>query len=193
LEAQGGAATDYRLWSQDAQGVAEVYPYAKSGAVGEVNLFVEATVADSTDGKGTPSASLLDDVEEVVEFNPDTTLPTNERGRRPIQVIVNYLPITPLDVDITINGFTNVTPALQVQIDAALQRLIDSIRPFVDAADVLENKNDILDINKIVATIIDVYPSAQFSSVTLVVNAVATPTYTFVNGDIPYLNSVAYA
>lgn len=31
LEPQGGAATDYRLWAQDAQGVERVYPYAKSG------------------------------------------------------------------------------------------------------------------------------------------------------------------
>ena len=75
LEPQGGAATDYRLWSADAQGVKQSYPYAKTGVVNEINLFVEATIADSIDGKGTPSALLLTDVEEVVEFDPDTTRP----------------------------------------------------------------------------------------------------------------------
>ena len=66
LEAQGGAATDYRIWSFDAQGVQETYPFAKSGAANEIDLFVEATIADSTDGKGTPTAQLLLDVEAVV-------------------------------------------------------------------------------------------------------------------------------
>ena len=33
LESQGGAATDYRIWAQDASGVKEVFPYAKSGSV----------------------------------------------------------------------------------------------------------------------------------------------------------------
>ena len=54
LEPQGGAATDYRLWSQDAQGVRFVYPYARTGFPCEMNLFVEANEVDSTDGKGTP-------------------------------------------------------------------------------------------------------------------------------------------
>src|SRR5690606_31477344 len=86
LEPQGGAAADYRLWAADAQGVRRVYPSAKTGFAGEINLFIEATRADSTDGKGTPSAGLIEDVEEVVDFDPDTSKPLNERGRRPLQV-----------------------------------------------------------------------------------------------------------
>ncbi|HYG50089.1 MAG TPA: baseplate J/gp47 family protein, partial [Flavobacteriales bacterium] len=83
LEPQGGAGGDYRIWAADAQGVKTVYPYAKSGATGEIDLYVEAKIADSIDQKGTPSNAMLTAVKGVVEFNPDITLPLNERGRRP--------------------------------------------------------------------------------------------------------------
>lgn len=192
LEPQGGAATDYRLWSQDAQGVRYVYPYARSGYPCEINLFVEANEVDSTDGKGTPSTALLDEVEAVVEFHPDDTLPLLDRGRRPLQVVVNFLPVTPKDIDITITGYVGLDVDTQALIDAAIEDLIIGIRPFVAAADIVANKNDIIDINKIIATIIGQKPGAIFTSVAMDVAGVSLSTYTFENGDIPYLNSITY-
>jgi len=193
LETQGGAPGDYRLWSFDAQGVLRVYPFAASLENATVNLFVEATVADSIDGKGTPSPALLLDVEDVVELDPDTTLDINQRGRRPINVIVNYLPITPLDVEITIVGFIGLTPTIQAAIEAELTAQIAKIRPFVAGADVADEKNDILDVNKIIAIILSVRPGSQFTSVTLKVDAIIVSTYTFTGGDIPSLDLVDYA
>lgn len=192
LETQGGASSDYRLWSFDAQGVQNVYPYAKTGFTSEINLFVEATIADSTDGKGTPSAGLLLEVEEVVNFNPDITLTLNERGRRPVGAIVNYLPITPLDVDIEIVGLQNNNAETTAAILATLTTAIQSIRPFVAAADVLADKNDILDKNKIIGSILSVRQGAIFTGVNLSVNSVNLSTFTFENGDIPFLASVTY-
>src|SRR5690606_24230951 len=93
LEPQGGSPSDYRLWAQDAQGVARVYPYFENATPNGVKIFVEATEADSTDGKGTPGALILADVGNVIDENPDTTLQTFERGRRPINVIPNILAV----------------------------------------------------------------------------------------------------
>lgn len=193
LEAQGGAATDYRLWSFDAQGVQQTYPYAKTAAPNEINLFVEATVADSIDGKGTPSAGLLTDVEAVVEFDPDVTKPLNERGRRPLGVfIVHYLAITVREVDIVIDSFVGITPEIQTLIFNALELEIDLIRPFIGGADILEEKNDILDINKIISTILNARPGSVFGTITLKIDSVPLSTFTFINGNIPNLNSVTY-
>lgn len=193
LEPQGGAATDYRLWAADAQGVQQAYPYAKSGAANEINLFIEATVADSTDGKGTPSAALLDEVETVVELDPDTTKSLNERGRRPLGVFaVNYLPITVKEIDITVAGFVGMTSSIQTQILNALTEYINTVRPFIAGADPLEDKNDILDVNKIISIILTVRPGSVFGAVTLKVDTVAMSTYTFVDGNIPHLNTVLY-
>ena len=193
LEAQGGAATDYRLWSADAQGVAEVYPYAVAGSPSEIDLFIEATKADSTDGKGTPTPAIIADVESVVEFDPDTTKPINDRGRRPISAFqINFLPITVLEVDIEIVNYVSLTPEKQAAIDANLQSLIDSIRPFVDAAEPLDRKNDILDRNRIISAILAAVPGSIFDDIVLEVDNVVQSSYTFTDGDIPNLNSVSY-
>jgi len=190
LESQGGAATDYRAWSADAQGVRFVYPYATSGKCSEVDVYVEANQADSTDGKGTPTTAIKTAVEEVIEFDPDTTRPLEERGRRPVQVVVNIIDVTPLDVIITINNPVNIGVDTQAAIASALTAEIDDIRPFVEAADILENKNDILDINRVTAIIQNLLTgNQQFDSTTLNDDAVNIPTpITLPHGDIPFLD-----
>jgi len=193
LEAQGGAATDYRLWSLDAQGVQQTYPYATTGQANEVDVFVEATIADSTDGKGTPTAGLISDVEDVIEFNPDVSLPLNERGRRPLAVFaVNVQAITVQEIDITIDSFIGLTATIETLIFTALEAEINLIRPFIGAADILSDQNDILDINKIISTILSARPGSLFGDVILEVDSVPVTTVTFINGDIPHLNSVVY-
>lgn len=193
LEAQGGAVTDFRIWSQDAQGVKAVYPYAKPAASAEMFLYVEATPADSIDGFGTPSAQLLLDVEAVVEFNPDTTLSLNERGRRPIGVFnIDFLPVTIIDVDIIVTGFNGLTPTKQALLLTAITNMVNAIRPFVPAADILADKNDFIDSNKVIGTITSTISGAQFTSVTIKINGVAMTSYTFAMGNIPNLVTVTY-
>jgi hypothetical protein len=195
LEPQGGAATDYRLWSQDAQGVRFVYPYAKSGVPAEIELYVEANQVDSADGKGTPTAQILTDVESVVEFDPDNTKPLNERGRRPLGVFnIDFLPVIPKDVEIEVVNSNNIDIVTQSQIFDALKAEIDNVRPFVESADILDNKNDVLNKNVLIAIIQDVLSGNQsFDTINLVVDSVLiTTSITFTDGDIPFLLSVTY-
>lgn len=192
LEPQGGAASDYRIWAGDAQGVQRVYPYAKPNAVSEVNLYVEATIADSSDGKGTPTQTILDAVEDVVNFSPDITLPTNDRGRRPLQVIVNYLPVTVKQVDIIIAGAVGFTAAIKAQLLTELTDAIENIRPFVAAADLATDQNDIIDNNNITGIIVSTKPGAVFTGLTIKIDSVTMTSYQFLAGNIPYLNSVTY-
>lgn len=192
-EAQGGAPGDYRIWAADAAGVAAVYPYAKTGTTWEFDLFVEATAAASTDGKGTPGGAIINDVEAVIDLDPDTTRPINERGRRPLNAVPNVQAVTVRDVDITINSLIGATSEEETAIEAAIELLVGDIRPFVAGADILANKNDILDNNRIISAVLSAMPGAQFTSVTLEVDATVYPTFTFINGDIPYLNSVTFA
>lgn len=193
LEAQGGSDTDYRLWSADAQGVLRVYPYAASGVDNELNLFVEATLADSVDGKGTPTAQTLLDVEAVVEMDPDTTLDQDDRGRRPLGIFqVNYLPVTVKEVDIIIDGAVGFTPTIKAALLVALTDAINAIRPFVAGADSLLDKNDHIDSNKLIGIVIQSNPGAIFGPITFTINGSLLSTYTFTDGNIPYLNSVTY-
>lgn len=193
LEPQGGSASDYRLWAQDAAGVKTAYAYAKSGAANEINVFIEATLADSTDGKGTPGSSILTDAEAVIEYDPDVSRPLSERGRRPLGVFdVHVLPVTVKEVDITIAGSTwNTTQ--QDSIETALETEISKIRPFVAACDVLADKNNILDTNKVINIILNAQPGSQFGAITITVAGSPYSSYTFQNGDIPHFNSVTFS
>lgn len=193
LEAQGGAGTDYRLWSYDAQGVEQTYPYATSGQSNEVTVYVEAELTASTDGKGTPSAPLQQAVLDVIEFDPDTTKPTSERGRRPLGIFeVNILPITVKEVDITIENYVGLTTQIATDIESALKTEVDKLRPFVSSCDILAEKNDLLDNNKIIATILNAKSGASFGAITLKIDSVVTTSYVFAFGNIPHFNSVTF-
>ena len=194
LEPQGGSPGDYRLWADDVAAVRFVYPFATSGQCGQVDLYVEANQADSTDGKGTPTATTLTDVESVVDFDPDTTRPQNERGRRPVNVSVNYIAVTPQDVIITVNNPVNIDTDTQATILADLRTVINDVRPFVAGADSINNRNDVLSITLIITTIQNALTGGQsFSGVTVTVggNPLTTSTQ-FFNGDIPFLQTLNF-
>ena len=144
LEPQGGSKTDLVLWAKDAQGVRKVYPFVKENNAGVVQIFVEATKTDSIDGKGTPSAFLLSDVEDVIEINP-----FNNRARRPIQMILEIKPIELIPVDVEIISLNQNSVDITSKIRANLEEYLYDVRPFIAGADLSRNKNDILNIARL--------------------------------------------
>ena len=192
-EPRGGAGTDFRLWASDAQGVREIYPFAREGYDSEINIYVEATEDDSTDGKGTPSATLLAEVESVINFDPDTSKELKDRGRRPATDKVNCIAVSIKEIDINVDSFTSVTAEEKTLIETSLKEALSNTRPYVSSAEPLSYKNDILDTNKIIGAILSAKPGAIFGTVTLQVDSVSLSSYTFENGNIPHLNSVTYS
>lgn len=193
LEAQGGAGTDYRLWSGDVQSVRTVYAFVNTGAVNEVNVFVEATPADSVPvDSGIPTAAILSDVVDAIELDPDTSLPIDDRGRRPIQVNVNVAAITALTVEIEITDYLNLTTAIEDSIEAALEDFIYDIRPFMSGTDPVADRNDRLDVNGVIYTIQQAQPSGFFDSLVLKVNGVPVTSYQFLYGEIPLPPTVTF-
>ncbi len=187
LEPQGGAGSDYRIWSSDVQAVEQVYPFAVNGVSGQVALYVEATIADSTDGKGTPSGVTLTAVETAIE-SPTVSRPS----RKPLGVNVTYNAVTIKEIDIEITGFVGITAAIQTSISNAITAELSTIRPFVASIDILADKNDIFDINKIISVILESNPGSQFGAVDLKVATVSVSTFQFLDGNIPHLNSITY-
>lgn len=190
-EPQGGAAVDYVLWATGVNGVRRAYAYAKSGAANEINVFVEAQLDASTDGKGTPSGSMITDVADALALDPDTSLTIAERGRRPLGVFnVHTLPVSIKTIDINIAGFTAWSAAIAAQLQTALYNELQAVRPYVAGYDLLQAKNDILDSNKIIGVILATVPGSVFGAITIKVNSVVVPSFTFANGDIPFLNPI---
>lgn len=193
LEAQGGAKTDYRLWASDAQGVRKVYPYVKDGEAGTVQVFVEATIADSTDGKGTPSGALLTEVDSVIRFDPDVTKPTEERGRMPIQVNLEVEPISLVPVDVTITGLEQDTPAIRSAILSNLTSYLYTVRPYIDGGELPRDKNNILYESRLQNVLTGVLSGSNFfTGFEMRVDGNIETSYTFALDNIPFLNSVTY-
>jgi len=188
LEPQGGSGSDYRIWASDVQSVEQSYPYASTLSNNEVDLFIEATIADSTDGFGTPSATTLTEVQTAIES------PTVERpSRKPLGVhAVNYLPVIIKQIDIEITGFVGITPALEAIILTSIETDLETVRPFVGSIDIVANKNDIFDTNKIISLILETAPGSVFGAIVLKVDSVPVSMFQFLNGDIPHLNSISY-
>ncbi len=193
LQAQGGADTDYRLWSADAAGVQQVYPQVKNGDAGVVQVFVEATPVDSTDGNGTPSAALLAAVEAVLMFSPDTTLDTNYRGRRPTQAILEVDPVITIPVDLQITGLQTSNATVQGTIQTNLIAFLQTVRPYIPACDLSTDRNDTLTNVKAQSVVSDTIGNANtFNAFQLLVDGVVTNSYQFAEGNIPYLRNVTY-
>jgi uncharacterized phage protein gp47/JayE len=194
LEPQGGARTDYRLWAQDAQGVRAVYPFVKENEAGVVQIFVEATEIDSTDGHGTPSVFILDDVKQVLEFDPDSTKPIEERGRRPIQAILEVLPITLRPVDVDVIDLNQNSTSIQNLIRTNLEDYLKSVRPFLDGADLARNKNDILNIARLQGVVSDSLGNTNyFMNFKMYVDGQEENLFIFSRSNIPYLRNVNYS
>jgi uncharacterized phage protein gp47/JayE len=194
LEPQGGSKTDYRLWSSDAQGVRKVYPYVRNDDAGFVDVYVEATISDSTDGKGTPDPALLTNVLAVINFDPDDTKPINERGRRPIQANVTTLEVEITPVDVTINGLVDSSPSVRSAIENNIKTFLYDVRPYVAGADLPRDKNDILYSAKLQSVVTDVLDSANFfNTLEMEVNGVTVLSYEFNLGFIPYLRNLTFA
>jgi uncharacterized phage protein gp47/JayE len=188
LAPQGGAPADYRLWGLDAAGTRQIYPYAASGAPNEIDVFVEALPADSTDDHGTPTPTILADVVADIEADPVTGV-----GRRPLAVFaVNVQSIVPLPVDITINSGGTITAAQELLITQALGEDIYNIRPFIAGIDAVSDRNDTISVYGVGAVIVNTIGGVIISSINVDVDGSGIASYTFDNGEIPYLNSVTY-
>lgn len=193
LEPQGGSRADYRQWATDAQGVRLIYPYVADITTGQVSIYVESVIADSTDGKGTPSPAILSDVESVINFDPDVTKPTYERGRKPAQCFPQILPITLVPVDVIISGLNVSTDEIKAVIQSSIESMLYNIRPFIAGADLLRNKNDILYYGQMSSTVTESLTNGNFfNNLDVNVEGNAIVSYQFDLGNIPFLNSITF-
>lgn len=95
---QGGAYADYEQWGEEGAGIVNVYPYT-SAYPGQVDIYVEATVASSGDADGIPTTAQLEAVLALIEYD-DGGL----SSRRPAGALVNTFPITRTAFDVTVSG-----------------------------------------------------------------------------------------
>lgn len=186
LEPNGGAKTDYRLWSRDAVGVREVYPYLKQNNSGTIEIYVEAE-----NGNVTPQ--IITDVKNVLELDPDVSKPIYERGRRPIQAKLDVKQVVPMLIDIEIIGLNIRTLAIEQSIFSSIESYLRNIRPFIDGGMLLREKNDVLNVARLTNAVGDsIDIDNYFLDLKMFVDGAPYDFYTFGLGRIPKLNGVNY-
>jgi len=154
---QGGALTDYRLWSSEVPGVLQTYVY--TGDPGNVIIYVSGDA--DVYGDRIPDAALLLLVGAACTYDPVTLLAT----RKPVTAIIdpdgdetygNVLPISVKSFDVIIFDL-DVEDEVEVQdqIRDALDELLWSKEPYILGLSVLPRKNIISRVT-VIATISDV-------------------------------------
>jgi uncharacterized phage protein gp47/JayE len=205
LEPQGGAAADFRLWSLDANGVRTSYPFTVVGDPADTNVkvWVEALPANTAAGalQGTAPQSMLDEVEDVIRKDPDTSKTDVQRGRLPITAFkLDVVSVDVLEVEITINGFDDPGNN-QSAIETAIEERLYRTRPFVAGIDPVRERSDVININNIIFEIQNINPRIRLNTVDLKVGGVsqADGAYQFgidqtngSKGEIPVLKDVIF-
>lgn len=196
IEPQGGSPGDYRLWATEVPEVRTIYAYAEPSNGGNVLIFVEATPENTAPAEitGVPTQETIDEVyknDNNIESGVIVINSITGKGRKPIGIFdVSIAPVNPIDVNLK---FTNLSDdSIAPQIRTAIDNLLYDIRPFVAGADLLKNKNDILTIGSIIATVIGVLSGTGITYTNLVMEVSSSQVndYQFTFGDYPYLNVI---
>jgi len=82
---QGGAYADYELWGEEVPGIVNDYPYTGNNP-GQVDVYVEATVASSGNPDGIPTTAQLQAVLDSINLDQNGLA-----SRRPAGALANTL------------------------------------------------------------------------------------------------------
>ena len=151
----GGAnSADYRIWSEEVEGVKRAYPYA-GGPIDQVTptppertVYIESTVGIDPDG--VPTQALLDTVRANIIIDPVTGFERQPLGLTNDTLFVE--PISRLPIHVTVQNLSvDVAKEAQAKADiaAALDLYFSQVFMFVAGLDFVDDKNDVLTIASI--------------------------------------------
>jgi len=195
LKPQGGALSDYRMWSNEVAGVLQVYVY--TGDASNVLIYVAGDSDVYADR--IPSAGLLLLVGESCTYDPLTNLAT----RKPLTAILdpagdesyaNVLPISLKTFDITIASLVvDDIVTVKAQIRSALDSFFLSREPYILGLSILPQKNEV-STSLIVAIISDVVSAnnGSFLAAALYFEGNVVPSYILSEGELCDLDTVTY-
>jgi len=189
LAPQGGARIDYKRWPLDAEGVAASYPYSDIIEPGKINVYIEAT--PEVDPDGIPTQDVLDAAYDAILIDPETGL-----QRKPLSDVVIMLPIMLLLFDIEIVGLNAPDiPAAQSRINDALVTTLKNKKPFLDGADFLDEKNDIVSRAELLAVAVSAISQlgGTINDLLLELNTIPIDVYQLDNGEKSKAGNIIYS
>jgi hypothetical protein len=198
----GSNAADHKAWAEEVAGVRRAYPYSgqpvddppPTSYPGDRTIYVEATVAINADGIA--PQSLLDEVRESINYDPDTGESRPALGliddtlwvESIIRTTFNVT-IRGLDVDPTDEG------AAKDDIDDALDAYLRGITPFVDGIDLSQDRNDLitdLTVSAIVQDVLNTYGGSAVEVDFALPDTIPLDDYRLEQGELAKLGTVTY-
>lgn len=173
-------AKDYRLVGGTVTGVGQVYAYGVAAT--EVDVWIQGTTPVASPG---PSASPT--VITAYETALDLVRPLPA-----FTVNVASCPIKDVDVFISRGTFPALTSAQETLVTTALRNFINSVHPFIAAADSTLTRNDTIYTYNLSAVISAAIPGIPYAAVTFEVDGTLVATWQADNGEIPFFNSVTF-
>jgi len=169
----GGNAADYRIWSEETEGVRRAYPYAgqptDSGVTSEPperTIYVEAQISIDPDGIAPPA--LLADVRNSITTDPEKGFERQPLGLTDETLFVES--ITRLSVFVEVQSLL-VDPSKEVQakqdIKDALDLYFAKVLMFVGGLDFEGDRNDTLSIASIGGIVDDALRATSGSATTV--------------------------
>ena len=197
---QGGAYADYESWGEEVAGIVNVYPY-RSVNPGQVDLYVEATVASSGDPDGIPTAPQLQAVLDAVGMPTPAQIaetPPNYNAvvpsRRPVGALVNAFAITRKEFDVEVVDLeVDDVATVQTQIVAACTEHFLDREPFLLGLTVPPRRDRITPaaLSGVISDVVNV-AGGVFGSVIIRDGATVIQAYTLAEGEKAKVGTVSF-
>lgn len=190
---QGGALSDYRIWSYDAPGVLQTYPYNGEDSPGDVEIYVAGNTDVYPDR--VPGRELCVAVGEACTYDPETGI----ADRKPLTAILdpdyngtyrNIQPVSIVTVDVYVTDVVGVDVS---DFGAAYKSVCDDYllgrEPYIRGLSDENNKSNSIQKNTLIALANSVATSlkAQFGTVTMNINNVQVDNYNLDRGELSAL------
>lgn len=201
--AGGNNATDYKIWAEAVAGVETAFPYSGKyfGAVqdsfpGDRTVYIEAE--SSIDPDGIAPSSLLDDVRDAINTDPETSLSRPLLGLSDFALDIRSISRRPFYVEITnLDVSAGIEAQVKANIETALTTYFRGLAAFVDGIDLSQERNDLITNVTLSAVVQDVIATTG-GSMDEVAFGLAPATFTSVQyrldpGELAKLGSVVYA
>lgn len=190
---QGGALSDYRIWSYDAPGVLQTYPYNGEDSPGDVEIYVAGNTDVYPDR--VPGRELCVAVGEACTYDPETGI----ADRKPLTAILDpdhngtYRNIQPVSI-VTVDVYVTAVAGVDVSdFGAAYKSVCDDYllgrEPYIRGLSDENNKTNSIQKNTLIALANSVATSlkAQFGTVKMNINNVQVDNYNLDRGELSAL------
>jgi hypothetical protein len=196
----GGNGTDHKIWAEAVAGVRRAFPYAArpssyaTSYPGDRTIYIECT--SDIDADGVAPLSLLDDVRDAVNIDPDTGKSRAMLGLTDATLYILAIQRIPFFVQVG-DLFVAAEKEAQCKIDIAiaLDLYFKAIAPYIDGVDnPLERSDSITNpsVGEIVQDVVKSY-GGNIQSVAFGLAIGSWITFYFLNpGELGKLGSVSY-